>query len=304
MNVLVTGGSGFIGSHTVDLLVKQGYTTIVVDQNKGVAENPNALYFYGDITDHKLIEDLFTQHSLDAVIHLAAQVSVETSMKDPVLDVHVNVLGTLNLLEQCRKHHAKIVFASSAAVYGLPENLPIAEDHPVHPISVYGLSKLTVEKYIQLYHEQFGVEYCTLRYSNVYGPRQGHTGEGGVISIFLNKLTNGQAPFLFGDGEQTRDFIYVEDVAMANIYALRDGKNQVFNVSSMTETSINSIVDTFTTLLNSDIQPIQQPPREGDITRSVLDASAIHSMLNWTPAVDIRSGLASTIRYFIEEKGL
>jgi UDP-glucose 4-epimerase len=302
MNILVTGGSGFIGSHTVDLLVQEGFTTIVADINKCEQPNPDAIYYYADFTQEGVLEEIFARHEPEAVFHLAAQVSVELSMINPIQDVQVNVLGTLKLLEQCRKYKAKIIFASSAAVYGLPESLPISETHPHNPISIYGLSKLTVEKYIQLYHEQFGIEYCILRYSNVYGPRQGNIGEGGVISIFLEKLMKNQIPYIFGNGEQTRDFIYVGDVARANLQALKQGKNHVFNVATLTETSINQIIEILVKKLNSTVRPKIQPPKKGDITRSILDSTNMKNTINWSPNVDITTGLALTIDYFIETR--
>jgi UDP-glucose 4-epimerase len=304
LKILVTGGAGFIGSHTVDLLVKEGYSPIVVDCNENGFKNPKAHYYIADITTPGLLETIFTNHKPAAVIHLAAQVSVETSMMNPILDVNVNVLGTILLLEQCRIHQAKMIFASSAAIYGLPQTLPIPETHRADPISIYGLSKLTVENYIQLYHKQFGVNYCILRYSNVYGPRQGHTGEGGVISIFLEKLTKEQTPVIFGNGEQTRDFIYVEDVAHANLHALRDGDNQIFNVATMTELSINKLVENMLHLLNSPIKPLKQPAKKGDITRSILDTTAINTSNKWSPVVGITYGLTATIRYFNDSKNL
>lgn len=295
MKVLVTGGAGFIGSHTVDLLVKQGFKTIVIDTNKHDFQNPIAIYYQGSITDKELLEKIFAEHAPDAVIHLAAQVCVQTSMSDPVFDVNTNVLGTILLLEQCRIYQSKIIFASSAAVYGIPIHLPIFETHPTNPISIYGMSKLTSEKYIQLYHQQFGIEYCILRYSNVFGPRQGYNGEGGVISIFVDRFTNGKNPIIFGNGEQSRDFIYVEDVARANIAALKRGKNQVFNVSTNTETTINHIVEMLQSKIDSRLYSIHQPAKNGDIPTSRLNSGAIHSLLSWAPVTTIETGLTRMI---------
>ena len=298
MNVLVTGGCGFIGSHTVDLLVEQGYKTIVIDKIKPNEYNPRVLYYQADITHPHVLEQIFAEHTPGVVIHLAAQVSVDTSMKDPLRDVNENVVGTIKLLEQCRSFQTKIIFASSAAVYGLPMHLPILEEHSTNPISIYGLSKLTVEKYIQLYYQQFGVEFCILRYANVYGPRQGSTGEGGVISIFADRLSKGQTPILFGNGNQTRDFVYVDDVARANLYALKRGTNQIFNVSTMTETSVNQIVKILQERMDNQSGQTYLPARTGDIPRSILDSTEIRTLLGWEPKVDIKTGLTLTIDYF------
>nr|WP_263324738.1 NAD-dependent epimerase/dehydratase family protein [Neobacillus sp. Marseille-Q6967] len=301
MKVLVTGGAGFIGSHTVDLLIKQGFTTIVLDLHKSFAPNPKARYYLGDITNQVLLKQIFAEHTPSAVIHLAAQVCVQTSMNNPAVDAHTNILGTILLLEHCRRYHSKMIFASSAAVYGLPVYLPTPETHPTQPISNYGLSKLAAEHYIKLYHQQYGIEYCILRYANVYGPRQGLTGEGGVISIFINKVRKGKPPVLYGNGEQTRDFIYVEDVTYANLLALNLGKNQTFNVGTNRETSINNIIQTLQNHTNHPFHPIYQPIKSGDISNSCLDSTRISTFFDWSPTTTITEGIAQTIEEFTEK---
>ncbi|MBB6176075.1 UDP-glucose 4-epimerase [Anoxybacillus tengchongensis] len=299
MNVLVTGGSGFIGSHTVDVLIARGYNVIVVDK-KGETEffNPEATYLVGDITDHIFIERVFQTYCPRAVVHLAAQVDVQQSMKNPLNDIQANVLGTVNILKQCHQYNTKIIFASSAAVYGIPKQLPIKECDTTHPISIYGLSKLTAEHYIQLFHDMYGVRFCILRYANVYGPRQDYTGEGGVVSIFAHMLIKGCSPIIYGDGEQTRDFVFVTDVAKANVYALERGENEIFNVCTNKEVKINDLLNQMSDILNRTVHPIYQPKREGDISRSVLDNTKIKQKLRWEEEVRLREGLKETVCYF------
>lgn len=231
MKVLVTGGAGFIGSHVVDCLIESGHETVVVDNlatGKASHVHPKAKLYVTDIRSKELKEIVETEKPR-VVIHQAAQVSVKRSVDEPLWDAEINILGTLNLLECCRAANVeKLIYASSAAVYGDPVYVGVDERHLIQPLSLYGVSKYTPELYIKVYHHLYGLNYTILRYANVYGPRQDSEGEGGVVSIFIDKLLKGEQPIIYGDGEQTRDFVYVTDVAQANVMALTRGDGGVF----------------------------------------------------------------------------
>ncbi|MBA7536430.1 UDP-glucose 4-epimerase [subsurface metagenome] len=225
--VLVTGGAGFIGSHIVDLLIKNNYKVVIIDDlSSGREENINkkARFHKLDITDQKGLAELFKQEKPDYVCHEAAQISVSFSVRDPLFDAKTNILGSLNLLQCCVKHQVKgIVFASSGGtIYGEPEHFPITEDYPFKPQSPYGIGKVAVEHYLDFYQKNYHLPYVALRYGNVYGPRQDPYGEAGVIAIFIEKMLKGEIPTINGDGEYIRDYIYVEDAARANLLALQN----------------------------------------------------------------------------------
>lgn len=301
MNILVTGGAGFIGSHIVDKFITKGHFVIIVDNlSTGKLENVNdrAKFCYMDILSLEL-ETVFQEENIDIVIHHAAQIDVQKSLKDPVFDSTVNINGTINLLECCRKYNVrKIIYASSAAVYGKPEYLPIDEKHPVRPTSFYGISKLTPENYLKVYKELYGLEYTILRYSNIFGPRQDVTGEGGVIAIFINKLLNGETPVIFGSGEQTRDFLYVEDVADANHKALYNGNGETINISTNTRISINQLYSELTKILKLNLKPQYSKIRPGDILHSSLDNEKAKKIINWQPKYKFIEGIEETIKYY------
>jgi UDP-glucose 4-epimerase len=298
MKVLVTGGAGFIGSHIVEKLLEEKYQVVIVDDlSTGLQENihPQAKFIKLDIRSNEL-NDILEAEEFDFVIHLAAQTMVPKSVDRPDFDCHVNILGTINLLEACRKNQVKrVVFASSAAVYGDDNQLPIKENARTNPTSFYGLSKLTVERYLALYYKLFGLEYIVLRYANVYGERQGDTGEGGVISIFTRKLQKGEVVQVHGNGGQTRDFIYVGDVAAANLQALlTSNPNRVYNISTKTETSINTLLELLSKVSERTAEKHYTSPREGDIYRSALENNAACQLLNWQPRTQLVDGLART----------
>ncbi|MGJ7045774.1 SDR family oxidoreductase [Thermoanaerobacterium thermosulfurigenes] len=301
MNILVTGGAGFIGSNIVDLLIDNGYDVIVVDNmSTGKKENINkkAIFYNIDITDDNLYK-VFENEKIDNVIHHAAQIDIQRSINDPVFDAKVNIIGTINLLECCRKYDVKkIVYASSAAVYGDPEYLGVDEKHKVNPISYYGISKHTPEHYIKVYNELYGLKYTILRYANVYGIRQDPKGEGGVISIFIDKMLSGKNPVIFGDGNQTRDFIYVKDVAMANLLALEKGDNEIMNISTNKATTINELVDVMSKIIGTHLKPIYASQRKGDILHSYLDNQKAKELLEWIPDYTLEDGLIETIEYY------
>ena len=233
MKVLVTGGAGFIGSHIVDMLIEDGHEVIIIDNlSTGKKEfiNKKATFYLLDINSPQL-EQIFSKEKPEYVIHQAAQVDVALSIQDPVCDADSNILGTIRLLECCKKFKIrKIIYASSCAVYGETNDCSIHENFIVQPLSFYGASRYTSELYIQLNHKFSGTPYTILRYANVYGPRQTPKGEGGVIAIFMQKALKGEQPVIFGDGEQTRDFVYVKDVASANLSALKNGTNEIINI--------------------------------------------------------------------------
>ena len=295
MKVLVTGGAGFIGSHLVDEASEEGYDVVTIDNlNNGKLENLNkdAKFYKVDIVDIDNLSLVFEKEKPDYVIHLAAQISLRESLKNPIYDAEQNILGSINILECCRKFNVKkVVYASSAAVYGFPKYLPVDEKHPINPFSPYGVSKHTVEHYLQYYHENFEIDYIILRYSNVYGERQDPLGEAGVIAIFIDKLKKGERPIIFGDGEQTRDFIYVKDVVEANLLALeKETENKVFNISTNTETSVNELFKKIKEIMNSNINPIYKNPIK-EVRNIRLDNSLAEKELNWKPKVELNEGL-------------
>ncbi len=300
VNVLVTGGAGFIGSHTVDILKERGYDVSVLDNlSSGKRDNlkKEVKFFPLDITGN--IDSVFKETKPERVLHLAAQASVVKSVKDPMFNAKVNVLGTLNILEACRKHDVRrIVFASTGgALYGNPSKIPVPEDYPIKPISPYGISKYEAELYIQHYGEIYGIEWVNLRYGNVYGPRQDPYGEAGVIAIFANKMLKGERPIIYGDGEQTRDFVYVTDVARANLIATESKfKNDCFNIGTGKEVSVNKVFSILKDMIGYEGDAIYAEERPGEVRRIVLDCKKAEEKLGWRAEVDLEEG----IRKFVD----
>lgn len=295
--VLVTGGAGFIGSHIVDRLVKKGYGVIIVDNlsNGKVSNiNPKAVFYNIDIRSSEL-ENVFENHKIEYIFHEAAQTSVAVSMKLPLDDLSANVLGSLNLLSLAKKFNIKkFIAASTAAVYGMPKILPVNETHRTNLLSFYGLSKYTMENYIKM----FGIDYMILRYSNVYGPRQDSLGEAGVIAIFIDRMLKNLPVEIYGDGEQTRDFVFVEDVVNANIMLLEsDIKDEILNISTNKTISINKLFDTIKNICGSNSEKIYKNERIGDIRHSRLDNSKIKKLISWTNNCIIDEGLTHTINW-------
>ncbi|MTI59942.1 MAG: SDR family oxidoreductase [Firmicutes bacterium] len=301
MKVLVTGGAGFIGSNIVDCLVEQRYQTVIVDNlSQGKAENINqGAEFYQVDVSSPLINGVFKKEGITHVIHHAAQIDVQQSLEDPLFDIKSNITGTVNLLECCRKYNVKkIIYPSSAAVYGEPDYLPLDECHPLKIISPYGISKHTPEHYLRAYQELYDLDYTIFRYANVYGPRQDPKGEGGVISIFVDKMLAGERPVIFGDGEQSRDFIYVRDIVEANLKALSGAGGKLLNISSKIQVTVNELYQLINKILGSDLEPIYQKERKGDIRHSYLDNSRARAVLEWEPLYDLSSGLKETLAYY------
>jgi UDP-glucose 4-epimerase len=297
--VLVTGGAGFIGSHLVDRLVNEGLSVAVVDNlSTGNKEyvNGSASLFPVDLADHSLA-DIFEQERPDVVFHLAAQASVTRSMESPEKDARTNILGTLNLLEQCRRHNIeRIVYSSTGgALYGEPDSLPCDESHPVRPLSPYGASKYAAETYIHTYGSMAGFRYTILRYANVYGPRQDSQGEAGVIAIFSQRMLNGESGLIYGNGEQQRDFLYVEDVVEANIIAMDQEGSETYNIGTGVGTSVNAIYTRLAGLTGYAGPPTYEPARKGEVFKIYLNNGKAERELHWTPSVDLESGLGLTV---------
>lgn len=304
MKILVTGGAGFIGSHLVRQLMEAGDDVISLDNlSTGLRENlpEDARLEVMDTHDEK-VEDLFREEHFDAVVHLAAQTLVSDSMTDPQNDMYQNIAGTVHILECCRKYGVqRVIFSSSAATYGDVDEkaLPVQETLPQIPLSFYGLTKMTVEKYLALYHLAFGIHYVVLRFANVYGERQGDGGEGGVISIFAKRLAQGKGITIFGNGKQTRDFVYAGDIARGIRKALTtENADTCYNLSTQEETSLNDLVDILSRITGKEITPDYGPVREGDIYRSALSNEKAVKNLHWIPEVSLEEGLKRTYEYF------
>jgi len=304
--ILVTGGAGFIGSHLVDALIRRGHKVVVIDNlSTGKKENINkkAKFYKIDICSPK-IEEIFKKEKPEIVFHFAAQINVRKSVEDPIFDAKVNILGSLNVIQnfvQLRTSNFQLptfIFTSTGgAIYGEAKRVPTPEDYPANPISPYGIAKLTVENYLKFYKENFGLKFISLRFSNVYGPRQDPRGEAGVVAIFIEKLLRGERPTIFGDGNQTRDFIFVEDAVSACLKAMEyKGKKEIFNIGTGIETSINELYQIISKLLNTKIKPKYAPEKPGDLKRSCLDISLAKRELKWKPKFDLEKGLQKTIK--------
>ena len=299
--ILITGGAGFIGSHLADKLIEQGHQVVIVDNlSTGRKENlnPKAKFYELDIASLEL-SNLFKIEKPEAVFHLAAQIDVRKSVADPVEDARTNILGSLNLLENCKKFNIKkIIFISTGgAIYGDADIVPTPETHPALPVSPYGVAKLSIEKYLNYYYQIFGLNYTVLRLANIYGPRQDPLGEAGVVAIFCNKLLKNEQPIIYGDGKQTRDYVFVEDVVNAGILALKQDKIGIFNVGTEKETSVNELFQKLTEVMDLKIEPIYKPSRTGEQQRSCLDYSKIKQELGWEAKYSLEQGLSKTIKW-------
>ena len=302
MKILVTGGAGFIGSHVVDTYVRQNHDVLVVDDlSNGKRENlnPKVRLYTLDIRDDKL-EEVFAAEKPDVVNHHAARANLRESMVKPMLFADVNVLGSLHLLELSRKHGVKrfINISTGGAVYGDPEYLPADEKHPVSPLDPYGASKAAFEHYLPLYRTNYGLEFVVLRYANVYGPRQDPYGEAGVVAIFANEMLQREQPVINGSGEQERDFVYVSDVAQANLLALSKGDGGFYNIGTGVGTSINAIFSRLKTATNYSASDVHGPPKAGEVFKIYLNTDKARRELGWVPSIPLDEGLRRTVEYF------
>ena len=307
MRVLVTGGAGFIGSHIVDALVADGHSVFVVDDlsagNAGRV-NPKATLYEASVCDAAALARVFADARPDVVSHHAAQVSVRDSMKDPVNDAQINVIGSLNVLQCCADYNVtRLIFASTCAVYAKPQRLPMPEDHPQRPESVYGASKLSVENFVRLYSDTHGVKHKIFRYGNVYGPRQNPHGESGVVAIFTGQLSRGERPTIFGDGTKTRDYVYVEDIAAANIAAMDPvGDNETYNLARGVGVSDYEIFDAVRKAVGSSIQPAYAPVRPGEAAAVSIDPAKARRTFGWHPKTPLQDGIAQVVAHYRAEQ--
>ncbi len=302
MKILLTGGAGFIGSHVADILISNGNQIIIIDDlSSGCKANipDQAQHYHISITDPS-VEQIFKDVRPDVVVHHAAQISVSSSVKNPLHDMDINIRGTVQLLEAAVKHNVKkIVFASTGgAIYGEHDYFPADENHPLRPLSPYGVGKLAAEKYLYFYHQTYGLNYTVLRYSNVFGPRQDPYGEAGVVAIFTLKLLQAEQPVINGTGEQTRDFVYVKDVARANLLALQHDFTGEINISTGLETSVSQLFSMLKSMCGFSVAEKHGPPLPGEQLRSVLSCDRAQKELGWAPQTILQEGLEETVEYF------
>ncbi len=308
MKVLITGGAGFIGSHVADAHIRAGHTVAIVDDlstgNRAWLP-PKAAFYELDIRSEEL-GGVFAAERPDAVSHLAAQASVGRSVSDPAFDASVNIGGGLNVLDCCRRFDVRrmIYSSSGGAGYGDTDLIPTSEDHPTRPASPYGITKVAMEQYLEAWGALWGLTGVSLRYANVYGPRQNPHGEAGVVAIFCSRLLAGQPLVINGDGLQTRDFVHVSDVAAANLLALEraDVAGRV-NIGTGVETSVNAICDGLSKAAGSRVETVHAPERPGEQRRSCLSPKLAERLLGWRPTVLLDDGLAQTLEHFRKESG-
>ena len=302
MRVLLSGGAGFIGSHVADQLLARGHEVAVVDNlSSGKRENvpEGAIFYERDIREG--CAEVFEEFRPETLCHQAAQIDVRRSVREPDFDAEVNVLGTIRLLENCIRYSLeKVVFASTGgAIYGEQYEFPAAEDHPLYPVSPYGVSKLAGERYLHFYHAQYGLRYAALRYGNVYGPRQDPHGEAGVVAIFCGNLAAGRTSTIYGTGEQTRDYVYVGDVVEVTVLALEgEVLPGAYNIGTGTETSVNQLYESLREISGKDLPPKYGPAKPGEQSRSSIDPNKALRELGWRPETKLAAGLKKTLDFF------
>ncbi len=305
MRILVTGGAGFIGSHTVDALVSAGAGEVVVVDNLSAGKrrqvNPKARFYQIDLRDAAALSEMVASERPEVIYHFAAQMDVRRSVADPAYDAQVNVVGFLNLIEAARQHGLKrVVFSSTGgAIYGEQDAFPASEEHPCRPVSPYGIAKLTTENYLFFYRAQYGIDYLALRYANVYGPRQDPYGEAGVVAIFCGRILENQPCTIYGDGDQTRDYVFVGDVVRANVAALSAKASGIaINVGTGVETDVNAVYSTLAAIADFPTAAEHGAPRPGEQRRSVISPALAARELSWRPEKTLAQGLAETFQYF------
>jgi UDP-glucose 4-epimerase len=309
MKILVTGGAGFIGSHTVDALVASGEHQVSIIDNLATGKreqvNPGARFHQTDLREADAVRRVIAEETPEVIVHLAAQMDVRRSVADPAFDAQVNIVGFLNLMEAARQNGLRrVIFSSTGgAIYGEQETFPAPEDHPLHPVSPYGVAKLATENYLFFYKVQYGVEYTALRYGNVYGPRQDPHGEAGVVAIFCGRMLEGKPCTIFGDGKQTRDYVFVGDVARANIAASKKSVAGAVNIGTGIETNVNDLYHTLGTVADVTKAPEYAAARPGEQSRSVISPARAGAELEWRPQVDLARGLDLTFSYFKDRAG-
>jgi UDP-glucose 4-epimerase len=305
MKVLVTGGAGFIASHVSDRFLELGHAVSIVDNlSTGKRRNiPAAAAFHEIDIRNPSLDDVFAQEKPEVVCHHAAQTDVRKSVSDPIYDTEVNLLGTLNILECCRRHGVrKVIYAGSGgAMYGEAVYMPADEEHPVNPVSPYGVSKHTVEHYLYTYLVNHGLGFTVLRYPNVYGPRQDPHGEAGVVAIFAMQMLEGRTPTIFGDGTKTRDYCFVGDIVRGNELALEKGDGAVCNLGRGIEVSDFEVFTAVRDAVGVAVEPLYAPERPGEVQHIALDASRAQREIGWEWQVDLAQGVARSVEFYRRE---
>lgn len=299
---LVTGGCGFIGSHLVDRLIADGHQAIVIDNlSTGTREHlhPDAVFYEGSVADEEFVSRVFGEHSFDGVIHEASHINTSVPDESPRRDLSVNVLGTINLLEAAiRNKTGKFVYASSVAVYGSPETIPVSENGPIRPIYSYGIAKQCAEEYVRYYGATRGLDFNIARYGNIFGPRQPIYGEVGVIAIFTEKVLRNESLTVFGDGEHLRDFLYVDDAVEATVRLLKESSRDTYNVARGKATSVNDVIKAFKEAAGQPLTIIPKPERPNELGKFCAEISKIRQAIGWAPRHDVASGIHLTLNYY------
>lgn len=308
MKIVVTGGAGFIASHVADAYVELGHEVAVIDDlSRGSRANVNlrARFYECDVRDRKKIDEILATETPEVINHHAAQMDVRRGVREPIFDAQVNILGSINLIEAAVAHGVKrFIYAGTAgAGYGEPRKMPVPEEYPINPITPYGISKHTVEHYLFTFHVLYGLEFVAVRYGNVYGPRQSSQGEAGVFAIFSEQMLAGTQSVIYGDGTKIRDYVYVSDVARANVAALDRGTCEIFNISSGVPTTDIEVFEIVRRLLGKKVEPHYIARRPGEIDRICLDVSKASQLLGWEPEMSLMDGARLTVAYFEEKAG-